>query len=117
MSMVLARPGASGSSAGTTSRGELVRVVGAMQSRGLVTLEAVARALGVPPTVQLREELDVAAAMGLLERMHLYTRPHAGATFRLVRVTYQAIHQPLHRVASDLQVTPLLPPPPTWPGF
>jgi hypothetical protein len=115
MSMVLDRQD-DGPNVDPAGRRELVGVVRAMQARGLVTLEAVARALGVPPTEQLRDELDTAASAGLLERMHLYTRPHAGVAFRLVRVTYQAIHQPLHR-APGVRPMALEPPSPTWPGF
>ena len=93
----------------------LTEVVRSLQGKGLVTVEAVADALGVAPSEMLRAALDAAVGAGLLERMQLYTRRHAGQEFRLVRVTYHVERrQPLGRGAR-LPSDAVEPPWPVWP--
>ena len=92
---------------------DLIAAVKSRQGRELVTVAAVARELDVPPSDHLRRDLDRAAAVGLLERMQLYTRRHAGEPFRLERVTYQAITNPVLAVCADDELGP---PSLTWPA-
>lgn len=92
----------------------LTEVVRSLQGKGLVTVEAVADALGVAPSEMLRAALDAAVGAGLLERMQLYTRRHAGQEFRLVRVTYHV--ERLSPAARGATVADAVEPPwPVWP--